>query len=72
MFTLEQHVRPHPEVVDTELDAGEAVLLHLEKKTYCCLNPTGKRIWEGLKKEMTLGDISRRLQEEFDVDAGTS
>ena len=51
MFKLEQHVRPHPEVVDTELDADETVLLHLEKKTYYCLNPTGTRIWQGLKQE---------------------
>src|SRR3954468_12833155 len=29
MITLEQRVSPHPEVVDTELDSGEVVLLHL-------------------------------------------
>ncbi len=33
MLTLEQRVRPHPEVVDTTLDGGEVVLLHLESKT---------------------------------------
>jgi len=55
-------------VVDTTLDDGEIVLLHLESKTYYSLNPTGERIWQGLKEGLTLREISRRLQEEFDVD----
>ena len=50
MITLEQRVSPHPEVVDTELDRGEVVLLHLESTTYYSLNPTGGRIWQGLKR----------------------
>ena len=67
MVTLEQRVYPHPEVVDTTLDEGEVVLLHLESKTYYSLNPTGERIWGGLKEGLSLNEISRRLQEEFDV-----
>ena len=47
MLTLDQRVRLHPEVVDTELDEGEVVLLHLESKMYYSLNPTGQRIWQG-------------------------
>ena len=35
---------------------------------YYSLNPTGERIWQGLKEGLTLNEISRRLQEEFDVD----
>jgi Coenzyme PQQ synthesis protein D (PqqD) len=69
MVALEQRVYPHPQVVDTELDAGEVVLLHLDSKIYYSLNLTGRRIWQGLKQGMTLNDISQRLQEEFDVDA---
>ncbi len=65
---LDQKVRTHAEVVDTKLDDGEIVLLHLESKTYYSLNPTGERIWQGLKEGLTLREISRRLQEEFDVD----
>ena len=65
---LDAKVRPHGEVVDTKLDGGEVVLLHLESKTYYSLNPTGERIWRGLKEGLTLKEISRRLQEEFDVD----
>ena len=69
MLTLEQRVRPHPEVVDTTLDEGEVVLLHLESKTYYSLNLTGQRIWQGLKNGLTLMEVSRHLQEEFEVDA---
>jgi Coenzyme PQQ synthesis protein D (PqqD) len=66
---LDDKVKPHAEVVDTKLDEGEVVLLHLESKTYYSLNPTGERIWRGLKEGLSLRQISRRLQEEFDVDA---
>jgi hypothetical protein len=69
MLTLEQRVHPHPEVVDTTLDAGEVVLLHLESKTYYSLNLTGERIWQGLKQGLTLREISRRLQAEFNVES---
>jgi len=69
MVALEQRVHPHPQVVDTELDEGEVVLLHLESKMYFSLNPTGERIWQGLKESLRLEEISRRLQEEFDVAA---
>jgi hypothetical protein len=65
---LEKKVRPHSEVVDTKLDDGELVLLHLESKMYYSLNPTGERIWQGLKEGLSQREISRRLQEEFDVD----
>jgi hypothetical protein len=66
---LDQKLRPHSEVVDTKLDEGEIVLLHLESKTYYSLNLTGVRIWQGLKQGLSLKEISQRLQEEFDVDA---
>ena len=72
---LDEKVSPHIEVVDTKLDDGELVLLHLESKTYYSLNFTGERIWRGLKEGLTLNEISHRLQEEFDVneeDAGRS
>ena len=69
MIALEQRVHPHPQVVYTELDEGEVILLHLESKIYYSLNLTGRRIWQGLKVGLPLKGISRRLQEEFDVDA---
>jgi Coenzyme PQQ synthesis protein D (PqqD) len=68
MTMLDEKVRPHSEVVDTKLDEGEVVLLHLESKIYYSLNLTGERIWQGLKEGLSLKEISRRLQGEFDVD----
>ena len=64
---LDQSIRTHADVVDTKLDDGEVVLLHLESKMYYSLNPTGERVWQGLKEGLSLREISRRLQEEFDV-----
>jgi hypothetical protein len=66
---LAQHVHPHPEVVDTQLEAGETALLHLESTTYYSLNPTGTHIWQGLKHGLSLQEISNRLQAVFEVDA---
>ena len=68
MTTLDDKVRPHAQVVDTQLDDGEVVLLHLESKTYFSLNLTGERIWHGVKQGLGLREISQRLQAEFDVD----
>jgi hypothetical protein len=69
MGPLDQKVQVHPEVVDTALDTGEIVLLHLESATYYSLNVTGARIWQGMQQGLTLQAISHRLQTEFAVDA---
>jgi hypothetical protein len=68
MMTLTQRIQPHPQVVDTELEEGETILLHLESKTYYSLNATGTHIWQGLKAGIPLQDISHRLQTTFAVD----
>jgi Coenzyme PQQ synthesis protein D (PqqD) len=69
MMSLAQRFRPHPEVVDTELEEQEVVLLHLESMRYYSLNLTGMRIWQGLKQGLSLQEISRQLQAEFEVEA---
>lgn len=61
------HVAPDLEVVITELESKEAVLLHLGTKMYFTLNETGLRIWQMLNSGLTLGEISERLLKEFDV-----
>jgi hypothetical protein len=68
MITLGQQFRLHPEVVDTELEGQETVLLQMESATYYSLNLTGTRIWQGLKQGLTLQEISRQLQAEFAVE----
>ena len=69
MVSLGQRFDPHPEVVDTELEGQEVVLLHMESMSYYSLNLTGMRIWQSLKQGLSLQEISRRLQAEFEVEA---
>ena len=68
VITLDQQVRPHPDVVATELKDQETVLLHLKDKVYYSLNATGTRIWQGLKRNLPLRQISQELQAEFAVE----
>ena len=72
MITLAHTFCPHSQVVDTELEGQEVVLLHMESMQYYSLNLTGTRIWRGLKQGVDLGEISRRLQAEFAVEAEQS
>ncbi len=67
MLELNLRVKPDPDVVFTELENKEAVLLNLGTKMYYSLNETGLRIWQMLGSGITLGEISERLQGEFDV-----
>jgi hypothetical protein len=69
MTTLQQRLHPHPDVVDTELEGQETVLLHLDTTLYYSLNATGTRIWKSLRQGLSLQEISERLQQEFVVDA---
>ncbi len=67
MPDLHNKIKPDPDVVVTELEDKEAVLLHLGTKTYFTLNETGLRIWQLMNSGLTPGEISARLPEEFDV-----
>lgn len=66
---MSSRLRPHPDVVDTEIGEGEIALLHLGSKTYFSLNVTGARVWHYMKQGLSLHEISLRIQEEFDVDS---
>jgi PHD/YefM family antitoxin component YafN of YafNO toxin-antitoxin module len=67
MIELNHRVKPDSDVVITELEGKEAVLLNLATKMYYTLNETGLRIWQLLGSCGTLEEISERLQSEFDV-----
>ena len=60
-------IAPHPDVVDTELDGNETVLLHLGTKRYFSLNATGSVIWRALKSGQTPDEMSRELQRRYAV-----
>jgi len=67
MVKLNHRVEPDPDVVITELEGKEAVLLNLTTKMYYTLNETGLRIWQLLGSCGMLGEIGEKLQSEFDV-----
>ena len=67
MLELNHKLKPSPDVVVTELENKEAVLLHLGTKMYFSLNETGLLIWQMLSGNLTIEEISERLQWEFDI-----
>jgi len=58
-----------PEEVLTAHLQDEAVLLHLGSKRYFRLNATGARIWQGLERGYSVGELLEHLCERFDVGA---
>jgi hypothetical protein len=68
MATTNQRLRPHAQVVDTELGDAQIALLHLRTLTYYSLNLTAAHIWRGLKQGRSLNEISAGLRAEFEVD----
>lgn len=67
MVTIHSMVKPHPDVVCTELKNGESVLLHLQTHTYFSLNETGTRIWSLMGKGLTMEQIGQSLEAVYDV-----
>lgn len=67
MSTQISSAHPHPDVVYTELQNGEAVLLHLDTQTYYSLNETGTLIWQSVEQGLPVSDISQKLQEQYEV-----
>ncbi len=67
MLNLDCKIIPETEVVITELEGKEAVLLHLGTKAYFTLNETGLYIWQMLSEELTAREICEKLPEKFDV-----
>lgn len=56
---------PSSEVVSTEIDEEESVLLSLETQQYYTLNETGSRIWELLSSGHDAEAIASAITEEW-------
>ncbi len=67
MLTETDRVRPVSDVVMTELETKDAVLLNLTTKQYFSLNPTGAHIWHLLGPDRTLAEVGTALVQRFDV-----
>jgi len=59
--------RPHPDVVSTQIDEEESVLLSLETQQYYSLNETGSRIWELLSEGHDVEAIALEITKEWDA-----
>ena len=69
MLTPTTKVSPDPNVVFTEMENGESVLLHLGTNQYFSLNETGTHIWQEISKNLNLSEIGLELEKTFDVAA---
>ncbi|WP_372720125.1 PqqD family protein [Novipirellula sp.] len=67
MIDTTTKVVPHDETLFTQLDDGEAVLLHLKTHAYYGLNETAARIWQLISNGLSLGEVCQQIQSEFDV-----
>lgn len=59
--------RPHEQVVYTEFDGTEAVLVDLNSKRYYTLNETAMLVWRSLEQGRSKAEIVRELTEVYDV-----
>lgn len=64
---MSRRARQDPDVIVTELDDGEAVLLHLGSRKYFSLNKTGVEIWHLLGEDLTLAAVGERLLATYDI-----
>jgi hypothetical protein len=67
MMKLDDKIKLDPDVVVTELDDKEAVLLHLGTKMYYTLNETGIRIWQLLSEGYSISEASETIHDEYDI-----
>ncbi|MEP6920871.1 MAG: PqqD family protein [bacterium] len=58
---------PHDQIVYTEFDGTEAVLVDLNTKRYYTLNETAMLVWRGLERRQTTAEIAQEMSEAYDV-----
>ena len=61
-----------PKQVMSRLVGEETVLLDLQSGMYFGLDGVGMRIWESIGKGLTLGETSKVIMSEFEVDEATA
>ena len=60
-------VVPVKDVIFTDFEGGEGILVDLNTKQYYRLNETGALIWRGLEKGRSVEDIAAEMQEVYEV-----
>lgn len=66
-IALNQHYCHHPDTVFVETD-NEVLMLHFETGTYHGLNEVGSFIWKQLAQPRTITEVSRAVEDAFEVD----
>ena len=60
------------EIIHASVNPDEAIMLSIQSGFYYGLNSVGVRVWELLKQgPMTVAEIARQVETEFDVDTET-
>lgn len=60
---------PNDQIICTEFDGGEGILVDLNTKRYYELNRTALLVWKGLEKGLGMDDIVAEVMAEYDVQA---
>ena len=67
MIDINHRVTPSGDVIFTEVEGDDAVLLHLGTRKYFSLNETGVFIWRMMSNGHSLKEISTRLQDDYSI-----
>lgn len=60
-------ITPVSDVIFTDFDGKEGILVDLNTKQYYRLNETGSLIWRGLEEGNSVEDIVSQMQDRYDV-----
>ncbi len=66
MVSCTKRFKQHSQAVCTELD-GDVALFQSNTCDYLVLNETGSAIWNALKTQLTLPELCKHLEEEYEV-----
>lgn len=59
---------PNPDVVSTELEDNESVLLNLKTRVYYEINETGSVIWNGVVDGKSVVEIAEAVMDEYEIE----
>jgi len=60
-------MNPQQDVIFTDFDGREGILVDLNTKQYYRLNETGSLVWRGLERGNTVEEIVSQLQGTYEV-----
>jgi len=58
---------PRDQIVCTEFDGGEGILVDLKTKKYYQLNETALLVWKGLEKGLDTDEIVSQVVDQYEV-----